>query len=83
MQCLDEYAIISHFQALNPTKLIVWNANDTSIYIDDFNTFFGGYGDKSFRFIKPIASNTRYIECILEGNPYIVQYNETTKVLLK
>ena len=82
MEIFDEYKIISHFQALNPEKLVVYVSDDITIYIAD-RDFFSKYEEKRFRSYNPIPFlGTRYIECVLDGSTYFVERNEKTEYLL-
>jgi hypothetical protein len=48
-----KYQILSHFQDENPTKLVVWNVDDTTIYITD-GEFFNRYDEKKIKPYHPI-----------------------------
>lgn len=75
MQSLDVYHVLSHFQKLNPEKLVAYNVDDITFYIADFD-FFEQYSDKKYRTFKPLLHEKKYIDCVLDGASYIVAYNE-------
>lgn len=79
MNSLCTYQILSHFQEENPTKLVVFNVDDITIYIAERN-FLDNYKDKTF---KPrLNRGITYIQCTLDGAPYVIVYDDNTKHLI-
>ena len=74
LSTLDEYQIISHFQNLYSGKLVVYSSDDTTIYIVNHD-FFDGYPEKSCPCTN-VPRRGRYINCELDGAPYIVERTE-------
>ncbi len=82
MDSLDQYQMLSHFQQLYTTKLVVLNVEDITIYIAD-NGFFDKYQDKRYEAAIVIPSRSeKYINCNLDGSEYIVVNTKDTCHLL-